>query len=50
MFLTGAGAVLLAAPLAAEAQEYKTGKVPRIGLITGASKATARSRVDAFGG
>jgi putative tryptophan/tyrosine transport system substrate-binding protein len=45
-FLAGTGAVLLAAPLATWAQQ--PGKVPRIGLITGASESTARSRVDAF--
>jgi putative tryptophan/tyrosine transport system substrate-binding protein len=32
-FLAGAGAVLLAAPLAAEAQEQKAGKVYRIGFL-----------------
>jgi putative ABC transport system substrate-binding protein len=37
---------LLAAPLATWAQQ--PGKVPRIGLITGAAESTARSRVDAF--
>ena len=45
-FLTGTGAVILAAPRAVGAQP--SGKVPRIGLITGASESTARSRVDAF--
>jgi putative ABC transport system substrate-binding protein len=33
-FLAGTGAVLLAAPLAAEAQEQKAGKVYRIGLLS----------------
>ncbi len=32
-FLAGTGAVLLAAPLAAEAQEYKPAKLPRIGAL-----------------
>jgi hypothetical protein len=45
-FLTGTGAVILAAPRAVGTQH--SGKVPWIGLITGASESTARSRVDAF--
>ena len=45
-FLAGTGGVLLAAPLAAEAQQ--AGSVPRIGLITGLSESMAQSRIDAF--
>ena len=41
------GGSVIAAPLVAEAEQ--AGKVPRIGLITGLSEATARSRVEAFG-
>src|SRR5713101_8354270 len=33
-FLAGTGTVLLAAPLAAAAQEYKAGKVFRIGVLS----------------
>ena len=45
-FLAGTGAVLLAAPLAAEAQQK--GLLPRIGLITPLSESAARSRIEAF--
>jgi putative ABC transport system substrate-binding protein len=51
MRLIGLAVVLILslalAPLAAETQQ--AGKVPRIGLITGLSESTARSRVEAFG-
>src|SRR5262249_60574701 len=44
-FIEAIAGGFLAAPLAAEAQQ--PGKVPRIGLITGASESMARSRGDA---
>ena len=34
IFLAGTGAVLLTAPLAAEAQEYKTEKLPQLGWLS----------------
>ena len=45
-FLTGTGAVLLAAPLAAEAQQVK--KVPRIGFLGNANLTDGRILVDAL--
>jgi putative ABC transport system substrate-binding protein len=45
-FLAGTGAVLLAAPLAAEAQPVR--KVHRIGFIGNANLTEARILVDAF--
>ena len=47
-FLAGTGAVLLAPPLAAGAQEYKAGKVPRIGILWPYSRAIATPFGDAF--
>ncbi len=41
------GGSVIAAPLVTEAQQAE--RVPRIGLITGLSESTARSRVEAFG-
>ena len=46
-FITMMGGSVIAAPLVTEAQQ--AGRVPRIGLITGLSESTARSRVEAFG-
>jgi putative ABC transport system substrate-binding protein len=45
-FLAGSGAVLLAAPLAAEAQQ--AGKVPRIGFLRGTSPSDRPPLLDAF--
>jgi putative tryptophan/tyrosine transport system substrate-binding protein len=45
-FLAGTGAVLLAAPLAAEAQQ--AGKVWRIGLLSSASSSAGVARLEAF--
>jgi len=45
---TAVAFLLLAAPLAAEAQE--TRKIPRIGIVAASSPATARHQVDAFRG
>src|SRR4029453_7165041 len=45
-FLTGAGAVLLAAPLAAEAQP--AGRVPRIGFLGTRSPSDTSPYLDAF--
>jgi putative ABC transport system substrate-binding protein len=45
-FLAGTGAVLLAAPLAADAQPAM--KVPRIGLLWGSSPSAGGSYLDAF--
>jgi len=45
-FLAGTGAVLLAAPLAADAQQ--AGKVPRIGFLAAAAPSDVSARLDAF--
>jgi len=45
-FLAGTGAVLLAAPLAAEGQQ--AGKVPRIGYLSGGSSTAAPHLIEAF--
>jgi hypothetical protein len=45
-FLAGTGAVLLAAPLAAEAQE--PGKRPRVGFLGPRTRADAAPYLDAF--
>ena len=46
LFLQGVVAGLLAAPLAAEAQQ--AGKVPRIGFLSGSSAVAARPYVEQF--
>ena len=45
-FLAGAGAVLLAAPLPAEAQH--TGKVPRVGFVETGSRSANQHFADTF--